>query len=182
MKTHASLRRLGASALLAFAAALLPVQQSRADAVNDARTALVAGEFASTKTLLDPVLLAQPAHGEAALLRAIARAGLAVESRAPAFATKLGASSAVVDLGSDTFDIVFKNVLSYENTPPLPLTTGAYRWRLLGCVPTPMTNCLSVSGAVNCLPGCPCGGVLAPLASSHHYTTEPRNHHIVVRG
>ncbi len=127
MKTAALLRLFAAPALLAFAAAFLPAPQARADAVSDARTALVAGEFAAAKSLLDPVLLATPAHGEAAFLRALARVGLAVEGRAPAFATRLGATSAVVDLGSDTFDIVFKETLSYETTTPLTLADGAYR-------------------------------------------------------
>ncbi len=127
MKTAILLRRLAASALLVLAVARPLAPQARADAVADARTALVAGEFSTAKTLLDPVLVAQPAHGEAAFLRALARVGLAVESRAPAFATKLGARSAVVDLGSDTFDIVFDQVRTYETTTALTVVGGAYR-------------------------------------------------------
>jgi len=127
MKTAILLRRLAASVLLVLAVAVSLAPPARADAVSDARTALVAGEFSTAKTLLDPVLAAQPANGEAAVLRALARVGLAVESRAPAFATKLGATSAVVDIGSDTFDIVFKETLSYETTTPLTLANGAYR-------------------------------------------------------
>jgi cyclase len=42
-----------------------------------------------------------------------------------------------------------------------------------------MTSCLSVSDAIEELPGCPYCGVLAPLASSDHYTTELGNYHIV---
>ena len=126
MKIHASPRLLAALAILALLA-LFPASQARADAVSDARTALVAGEFATAKGLLDPVLLATPANGEAAFLRALARIGIATEKRVPEFATKLGAVSTDVDLGDDTFEINFKSTLVYDTTTALALVNGAYR-------------------------------------------------------
>lgn len=126
MKIHASPIRLATLALLALGA-LFPVPQARADAVSDARTALVAGEFNTAKGLLDPVLLATPTNGEAAFLRALARIGIATEKRVPEFATKLGATSTDVDLGSDRFDIVFKQVVSYWTTTALTVVNGVYR-------------------------------------------------------
>lgn len=137
MKPAVLLRTLVASGSLALGLFALASQSLRADAVSDARTALVAGDFTAAKALLDPVLSAQPTNADAAFLRALSRVGLAAESRVPAFATKLGATTARVDIGDDVFDIRFKQIFTYENTPALTLSNGAYHVPTLHQNPAP---------------------------------------------
>jgi hypothetical protein len=123
MNPNSRLRLLAALGL-AFVSSL----SLQADAVSDARVALAEGDFAAMKAGLDARLDVVSDDAPAAVLRAIARLGIAAENDFPKFMRdKLGANYAAFNTDGG-LAIRFPRPIGYFTVPPFTIAGGSYQY------------------------------------------------------
>lgn len=119
--------RLGLGLLgLLSAFALPPALATTPVPITTARTAFVQKDFTAMKAALDPFIATGVINDEARVLRAIALAGIAAETRVPAYLRSIGAKVARLDISADAYDYDFPQAFTYQTTPAFTVSGSSY--------------------------------------------------------